>query len=89
MRFSQRFLNFVHPFSANNYINANYITIKEECEFIATQGPLPGTKDDFWSMVWQENARTIVMLTQLVENGKIKCDQYWPFDENKELLGNR
>ena len=65
----------------NDYINANYISIKDESEYIATQGPLPGTKEDFWNMVWNENSRTIIMLTQLVEGGRIKCDQYWPFDD--------
>lgn len=68
----------------NDYINANFVNLKVDHEYIATQGPLPGTKEDFWTMVWQENVRTVVMLTQLVENGKIKCDQYWPFDEAKE-----
>ena len=61
---------------------------KDEVEYIATQGPLPGTKEDFWNMIWNENTRSVVMLTQLVENGKIKCDQYWPFDEAKEQLTN-
>nr|CAB3265291.1 receptor-type tyrosine-protein phosphatase epsilon-like [Phallusia mammillata] len=29
-------------------------------------------------MVWQENSNIIVMLTGLVENGKAKCEKYWP-----------
>lgn len=38
-------------------------------EYIATQGPLSNTKDDFWRMVWEENSTTIVMVTQTIEGG--------------------
>nr|CAB3265286.1 receptor-type tyrosine-protein phosphatase beta-like [Phallusia mammillata] len=66
----------------SDYINANYIpgNNNRQREYIATQGPLPGTKDDFWRMVWEQNTRNIIMVTQTVERGKIKCDHYWPFD---------
>ncbi len=33
---------------------------------------------DFWRLMWQERPPIIVMLTNLTENKKIKCQQYWP-----------
>lgn len=38
---------------------------------MATQGPLPGTKDDFWKMVWEQNVHNVVMVTQCVEKGRV------------------
>ncbi len=42
------------------------------------KGPLPNTLVDFWRLMWQERPPIIVMLTNLMENNKIKCQQYWP-----------
>ncbi|XP_043465171.1 tyrosine-protein phosphatase corkscrew-like isoform X1 [Leptopilina heterotoma] len=46
--------------------------------YIATQGCLPNTVQDFWHMVYQENTRVIVMTTKEIERGKNKCARYWP-----------
>ncbi|CAL8324769.1 unnamed protein product [Gadus morhua 'NCC'] len=69
----------------SDYINASFIS-GYLCpnEFIATQGPLPGTVADFWRMVWETGTRTIAMLTQCYEKGRIRCHQYWP-EDNKPL----
>ncbi|XP_048885612.1 receptor-type tyrosine-protein phosphatase O-like isoform X2 [Brienomyrus brachyistius] len=66
----------------SDYINANYIPgYKGPREYIATQGPLPETRDDFWKMVLQQKCRIIVMLTQCNERRRVKCDHYWPYTD--------
>uniref|UniRef100_H2ZAR3 Tyrosine-protein phosphatase non-receptor type 20 n=1 Tax=Ciona savignyi TaxID=51511 RepID=H2ZAR3_CIOSA len=63
----------------SDYINAGYIDSYEGARtFIASQGPKSDTVKDFWKMIWETNSKVIVMLTNLMENGKAKCEQYWP-----------
>lgn len=46
--------------------------------YIATQGPLSNTVEDFWQMVLEQGTSLIVMLTTVVERGRAKCHKYWP-----------
>uniref|UniRef100_A0A8C5EI33 protein-tyrosine-phosphatase n=1 Tax=Gouania willdenowi TaxID=441366 RepID=A0A8C5EI33_GOUWI len=69
----------LHPLLGDpnsDYINANYIDVRPKQE----------TLYDFWRMVWQENCFSIVMITKLVEVGRVKCCKYWPDDS--EMYGD-
>ncbi|XP_061170839.1 receptor-type tyrosine-protein phosphatase alpha-like [Saccostrea echinata] len=72
----------------SDYINANFIDSLEKMNaYIAAQGPKQNTLSDFWTMVWQENVSQIVMLTNLKEENKAKCVQYWPDYQQSSHFG--
>ncbi|XP_055451591.1 LOW QUALITY PROTEIN: receptor-type tyrosine-protein phosphatase H [Psammomys obesus] len=70
-----------HEEPGSDYINASFIPgLWSPKEFIATQGPLPHTVSDFWRLVWEQRSHTVVMLTNCMESGRVKCEHYWPLD---------
>uniref|UniRef100_A0A914ZHK2 Tyrosine-protein phosphatase domain-containing protein n=1 Tax=Panagrolaimus superbus TaxID=310955 RepID=A0A914ZHK2_9BILA len=66
------------PENPNDYIHANWVQVRGEKRYICTQGPTSKTVEDFWRLVFQEKCKGIVMLTEVMELGKKKCEQYWP-----------
>ncbi|XP_059157704.1 tyrosine-protein phosphatase non-receptor type 4-like isoform X2 [Physella acuta] len=69
--------------ATGDYINANFVNMEIPGSgiinrYIAAQGPLPNTCNDFWQMVWEQHTSLVVMLTTKVERGRVKCHQYWP-----------
>ena len=69
--------------TANKYINASPINIIKNKYFIATQGPLPNTIEDFWTMIDEYDCKAIVMACNLKEDGKEKCAFY--YDEKLKM----
>ncbi|XP_074524005.1 protein tyrosine phosphatase receptor type Fa isoform X2 [Halichoeres trimaculatus] len=94
-KFKNRLVNIL-PFESNrvclqpirgvegsDYINASLMDgYRQQKAYIATQGPLPETTEDFWRMLWEQNSTIVVMLTKLREMGREKCHQYWPSDRS-------
>ncbi|KAH9692203.1 protein-tyrosine-phosphatase PTP1 [Citrus sinensis] len=78
--------------AARGYINASLISTSSSekvSQFIATQGPLPHTYEDFWEMVIQYHCPVIVMLTRLVDNYKmVKCGDYFQAEDGPREFGN-
>ncbi|CAO2627271.1 Receptor-type tyrosine-protein phosphatase H [Lemmus lemmus] len=71
----------LHKEPGSDYINASFMPgLWSSKEFIATQGPLPHTVGDFWRLVWEQKSHTLVMLTNCMESGRVKCEHYWPLD---------
>uniref|UniRef100_A0A8C3KGS4 protein-tyrosine-phosphatase n=1 Tax=Calidris pygmaea TaxID=425635 RepID=A0A8C3KGS4_9CHAR len=77
---------------SSDYINANYIDVSglHILPGIFLTGPVHETVYDFWRMIWQEQSACVVMVTNLVEVGRVsflfcfsfnvKCYKYWPDD---------
>lgn len=72
------------------YVNANYVqgysgTTLNPKKFIAAMGPLPTTIHSFWRMVLLEKVQNIVMVTNLFEKGRKKCEKYFPVQQGQKM----
>ncbi|CAG5896838.1 unnamed protein product [Menidia menidia] len=73
----------IRGLEGSDYVNASYIDgYRQQRGYIATQGPLAETTEDFWRMLWEHNSTIVVMLTKLREMGREKCHQYWPAERS-------
>uniref|UniRef100_A0A1I8NX65 protein-tyrosine-phosphatase n=1 Tax=Stomoxys calcitrans TaxID=35570 RepID=A0A1I8NX65_STOCA len=80
---SRVYLTPIHGVEGSDYINASFIEgYRYRSAYIAAQGPLQDTAEDFWRMLWEHNSTIVVMLTKLKEMGREKCYQYWPHERS-------
>lgn len=70
----------------SDYINASFVQPRGTSRrYIATQGPMNATFRDFWTLIWEQDVRVIVMITKQFEGGLLKCGNYWQEDEHGHL----
>lgn len=77
-----------------DYVNASAIELgapehssqQEPLRFIAMQGPTLPSINYVWRMVAEQTSSTavVVQLTSMMEAGMIKCNQYFPDDEDDD-----
>ncbi|KAM6948832.1 receptor-type tyrosine-protein phosphatase S isoform 3-T3 [Aplochiton taeniatus] len=73
----------IRGLEGSDYVNGSYIDgYRQQRGYIATQGPLAETTEDYWRMLWEHNSTIVVMLTKLREMGREKCHQYWPAERS-------
>ncbi|VDK54474.1 unnamed protein product [Cylicostephanus goldi] len=75
-------LRIINEDENSDYINANFVKGWDDRKtFIAAQAPLDTTISDFWRMIWEQDARLIVMVANLFEKNRQQCTKYWPDDQ--------
>lgn len=73
----------------SDYINATFIQdVDGGNGYIAAQGPMPHTVNDFWRMLWEYNTEIVFMACRTAEGGKPKCEKYWADKGKSATFGN-
>eukprot|EP00040_Diaphanoeca_grandis_P029056 m.169200 g.169200 ORF g.169200 m.169200 type:complete len:2299 (-) comp31556_c1_seq2:16-6912(-) len=82
-------LKLINGDPSSDYINANFITSGSNAQrYVACDGPTPNTFESFWRMIWELETTLILVLTKEMENGRRKCDRYWPGVAQRQLRYN-
>nr|XP_054750658.1 tyrosine-protein phosphatase non-receptor type 18-like [Lytechinus pictus] len=86
---SRFLLSQIENIEGSDYINANYLKgVSNDHSYLAAQGPLPHTVNDFWRMLWESNSQIIVMACNEFEQGRHKCERYWVDDGEEHSFGD-
>ncbi|KHN75199.1 Tyrosine-protein phosphatase Lar-like [Toxocara canis] len=79
-------LHVIPGVEGSDYINASWVDgYRQRCAYIATQGPLPHTVNDFWRMIWENESSIVVMMIKTREMGREKCCEYWPAESGAQF----
>ena len=71
----------------SDYINASHIPGNYTTEnFIASQAPKENTIQEFWQMITENKIVNVAMVTNLVESGRKKCDEYFPLKIGGKII---
>ncbi|XP_048252892.1 tyrosine-protein phosphatase non-receptor type 12-like isoform X6 [Haliotis rufescens] len=72
----------------SDYINASFIKdVNGKNGYIASQGPLPHTVNDFWRMLWEYKVEIVFMVCREEESGRPKCERYWDTEGEAKMFG--
>jgi len=72
----------------NTYLNANYVSLNNNTQYIVAQAPVPKSFTNFWQVIWSHDVKVIVMLTKLLEKYRVKAHCYWPDATQPEQFGD-
>ncbi|XP_022082477.1 uncharacterized protein LOC110974871 isoform X2 [Acanthaster planci] len=79
----------IEDVEGSDYINANYIMgVNGKNVYVAAQGPLPHTVNDFWRLLWETGVEVVIMACNEYESGKHKCEKYWADENETKQFGN-
>ena len=59
------------------YLSYYFLVNSSRFVLPCVSGPVANTISDFWRMVWEQNCTVIVMITKIIERGRVCCIHYF------------